>query len=214
MLIRSDSVSHLTPIGLQAMAAYGVTTVIDLRTDAELAGAAPDTRFGWSGANVSRAPGVMYLHLPLVASVQPRPDQGPPGIGRYVRIVDDRQAAFGAVFNAIAEADGAVLFHCHAGKDRTGLVAALLLELAGVAREHIAADFGETDDQLAKLYSMWLTAAAPELREEMRADLCCPADRILGMLDHIDTKWEGAANYLERAGVSASYLERLSARLR
>lgn len=195
------------------MVAYGVGTVIDLRTDSERAAGFPDSRFSWSGYDVSRAPGVTYLHHPLVDFVKPKDNEAPPGVGRYIRIVDERQASFAAVFNAIAEADGGILFHCHAGKDRTGLVAAMLLELAGVQREHIAADYGETDVQLAAQYEKWLNDATPEQREEMRRDLCCPADRILGVLEHIDVKWGGVAGYLEAAGVSAINLERLASRL-
>lgn len=183
------------------MVAYGVTTVIDLRTAAELK------------SEASRAPGVTYLHRPLVEEVRPKANQAPPGVGRYIRIVDERQVAFGEVFNAIAEADGPVLFHCFAGKDRTGLVAAMLLELAGVSREHIAADYGETDVQLAQQYEIWLTEAPPDQVEEMRADLCCTADRILGVLDHVDKRWGGVANYLTEAGVRPENIDRLASRL-
>jgi protein-tyrosine phosphatase len=194
------------------MVAFGVTTVIDLRTKAELAGAPADPRFPRLGAAVaaSRAAGVTYLHHPLVDEVKGKVATG---VGRYIEIVDTRQAAFGEVFNAIAEAPGPVLFHCFAGKDRTGLVAAMLLELAGVEREHIAADYCETDIQLAKQYEIWLREAAPDRLDEIRADLCCPADRILGVLDHVDRSWGGVAAYLEAGGVSASHLDRLSSRL-
>lgn len=193
--------THLTAAGLDAMVAYGIHTVIDLRTAAELKGEG------------SRAPGITYRHLPLVEEVKTTVDQAPPGVGRYIRIVDARQAAFGQVFTAIAEAGGPVLFHCFAGKDRTGLVAALLLELAGVSREHIAADYGETDVQLSKQYAIWLSEAPPDRLEEIRADLSCSADRILGVLDHIDSNWGGVANYLEAAGVSAANVELLSTKL-
>ena len=211
--IRSDSVTHLTPEGMEAMVAYGVSTVIDLRTEAERLAAFPDSRFALGGSRSSRAPGVTYLDHSLVDVVRPRSDQGPPGVGRYIQIVDTRQPAFADVFHSIAAADGAVLFHCHAGKDRTGLIAAMLLELAGVAREHTAADYGETDVQLARQYETWLSKAPAEQLEEMRADLCCPADRILGVLEHVDRKWGGVASYLEAAGVSPQEIVHLSARL-
>jgi protein-tyrosine phosphatase len=193
------------------MVAYGVTTVIDLRTQAELDGAAPDPRFPWLGADASRPPGVTCVHISLVEEV--RRKIAATGVGRYIEIVDERQHAFGSVFNTIAEADGAVLFHCFAGKDRTGLVAAMLLEMAGVAREHIAADYCETDRQLARQYEIWLDEASPEVRDEIRADLCCPADRILGTLDHVDRTWGGVAGYLEGAGVSPANLDRVSSLL-
>ena len=215
VLVRSDSVGHLTPAGLEAMVAYGVTTVIDLRTDAELGGAAADPRFRPPQPDAhTRAAGVTYVHLPLVQDVKRRIADATTGVGRYIEIVDTRPAAFAAVFNAIAEADGTVLFHCFAGKDRTGIVAAMLLELASVPREHIAADYGETDTCLATQYDVWLTEAAADAREEIRNDLCCPPDRILGVLDHLDAKWGGVGRYLEAAGVSAVNLEALGSKLR
>lgn len=191
------------------MVAYGVTTVIDLRTDAELAGAPADPRFRPAPAVMRRAVGVEYLHLPLVDEVKSRVGVATTGVGRYIEIVDARPPAFAAVFNAIAQADGPVLFHCFAGKDRTGIVAALLLDLVGVARDHIAADYGQTDACLAAQYETWLAEAAREQRDEIRQDLCCPADRILGTLEHVGARWGGVASYLEQAGVAAANLERL-----
>ena len=57
---------------------------------------------------------------------------------------------FGAAVGVIADAEeGGVLVHCHAGKDRTGLVVALLLAVAGVAPEVIAADYALSEPNLA-----------------------------------------------------------------
>lgn len=213
-LVRSDSVGHLTEDGLEAMVAYGVSTVIDLRTDAELAGAAADPRFRPPRPDAGgRAAGVTYLHLPLVQDVKRRIAGATTGVGRYIEIVDTRQAAFGALFDAIAKADGTLLFHCFAGKDRTGIVAAMLLELAGVSRDHIGADYAETDVRLATQYEAWLSEAAPEHREEIRNDLSCPPGRILGVLDHVDRRWGGVASYLAAAGVAPANLDLVSARL-
>ena len=213
-LVRSDSIGHLTAAGLEAMVAYGVSTVIDLRTDAELAGAAADPRFPPPPPDVRlRAAGVTYLHVPLVQDVTRRIADATTGVGRYVEIVDTRHEAFGVLFNTIAEVDGTLLFHCFAGKDRTGIVAAMVLELAGVPREHIAADYGETDTCLAAQYEVWLAEAAPDVRADIARDLRCPPERILGVLDHLDAQWGGVASYLAAAGVPAAGLDALASRL-
>ena len=205
VLVRSDSIVHLTPVGREAMVAYGVTTVIDLRTDAEL----------------QRAPnpcadnaGPAYRHLPLID------DSGMVGLGelsgmfeRYLWMLDGRPEAFRAIFEAVAQADGGVVFHCFAGKDRTGLVAAMLLSMAGVPDDAIATDFAETDAQLALRYQEWIAAAAPERRSEMREDLSCPPGRILGVLDHLQQRWGGARGYMEAAGMTPTTIDRLSAKL-
>src|SRR5260370_40717203 len=74
-------------------------------------------------------------------------------------MLERRQAASGTAFEAIGATDEPVLFHCFAGKDRTGLVAALMLSLAGVDPEAIGADYAETDIQLAGRYEEWLAKA-------------------------------------------------------
>jgi protein-tyrosine phosphatase len=132
---------------------------------------------------------------------------------RYLFIVNQRPQAFRNVFEAIAAAEGGVVFHCFAGKDRTGLVAAMLLELAGVDHTGIAADYGETDVQLAAQYEEWIEGAPAERRDAFRNELRCPPERILGVLEHIDRTWGGVAGYLEAAGMAGAEIDRVSARL-
>ncbi len=207
VLVRSDTVVHLTSAGREAMAAYGVTTIIDLRSDSEVL-AAPNPFANGSGN------GTTYLHLPLIDDpMMVKLGDAIDMYGRYLMMLDRRQEAFRDIFNAIAGADGTAVFHCFAGKDRTGMVAAMLLSLAGVAPDAIGADFAETDTQLAKKYQEWLDSAAPERRKEMREDLQCPPGRILGVLDHIDTRWGGVGAYLEAVGVEPVAIDRLSSRL-
>jgi protein tyrosine/serine phosphatase len=221
VLIRSDNVASLTPAGRQAMIDYGVTTVIDLRAESELKGSPgpPFSDFQSSspvalprtenGANVP-----VYKNVPLVDDETATTlNQAKTMPDRYRLIVDRRQAALGAIFNAIADADGPVLFHCFAGKDRTGIVAAMMLSLAGVEAEAIGADYAETDAQLATRYAEWLARAKPERVEEMRDELRCPPEWMLGTLEHVERTWGGVDAYLEDAGVAARNLDRLSAKL-
>ncbi|HEX9475680.1 MAG TPA: tyrosine-protein phosphatase, partial [Candidatus Dormibacteraeota bacterium] len=132
VVIRSDNVASLTPEGRQAMIDYGVTTVIDLRSESEVKGSPgpPFSEFQSTsplspqgGEAESTKPA--YLHLPFIDdATAPILNEAPGMPERYILMVERRQAALGAIFDAIAEADGAVLFHCFAGKDRTGVVAA------------------------------------------------------------------------------------------
>jgi protein-tyrosine phosphatase len=221
VLVRSDNVASLTSEGRQAMIGYGVTTVIDLRAESELKGA-PGPPFSdfQSTSPVTPPPteagssSPVYLNLPFVDDTTAfalndaasMPD-------RYVLMLDRRQQAVGKIFNAIAEAGGPVLFHCFAGKDRTGLVAAMLLSLAGVEPGAIGADYAETDAQLATRYGEWLANARPERLEEMRGELRCPPEWILRALAHLETTWGGVDSYLESAGVSPANVDRLSVKL-
>jgi len=221
VLIRSDNVANLTLAGRQAMIDYGIATVIDLRAESEVKGS-PGPPFSdfqsispvappWSEAD-HNVP--VYLNLPLIddetAAVLNAAATMP---DRYRLIVDKRQAALGAIFNAIAAAGGPVVFHCFAGKDRTGIVAAMVLSLAGVEADAIGADYAETDVQLATRYAEWLAKAAPERLEEMRGELRCPPEWILRTLEHVEQKWGGVDAYLEAAGVTPADLDRLAAKL-
>src|SRR5438309_11643504 len=127
-------------------------------------------------------------------------------------IVKKRHEAFRDVFQWVAEAEGGVLFHCFAGKDRTGLVAAMILSLAGVPAEHIAADYGETDRQLAKQYEVWVSEAEPEKRDAFREELRCPRERMLGGLEHMEHEWGGVQGYLEVAGMTPANIDRVRTR--
>ena len=205
VLVRSDSIAHLTPAGREALVAYGVTTVIDLRTDGEVS-KTPNPFV----ANVGPA----YRHLPMIDdSMMVELGAASGMFERYLMMLDGRPEAFRAIFEAVAEVEGGAVFHCFAGKDRTGLVAAMLLSLAGVPDEAIAADFAETDAQLAVSYQEWIDSAAPERRGEMREEFRCPPDRILGVLEHLNKKWGGVPAYLEASGMKPESLDRLGAKL-
>jgi protein-tyrosine phosphatase len=218
-VIRSDNVASLTPVGRQAMIDYGVTTVIDLRSEAEVKGSPGPPFSEFQSPSLAVAPvldgGVpAYRHLPLIDDATALLlNEAPAMPGRYILMLERRQAAVGTIFDAIASAEGPVLFHCFAGKDRTGLVAAMMLSLAGVEPEAIGADYAETDAQLAKRYEEWLAQASPGRLEAMRNDLRCPPEWILSTLEHLDQKWRGVEGYLEAAGVDQSAIAQLQTKL-
>ncbi len=225
VLVRSDNVASLTTAGRQAMIDYGVTTVIDLRSDSEVKGSpgppfssfqstSPLVRGGRASGRGDAGNVPVYLHLPLIDdATAPVLNEAPTMPERYVLMVDRRQGAVGTIFDAIAEADGPVLFHCFAGKDRTGLVAAMMLSLAGVEPEAIGADYAETDAQLASRYEEWLARAAPDRLEAMRDELRCPPEWMLSALAYVDQRWGGVEAYLGAAGMTPAAIDRLSAKL-
>ncbi|MEO8745382.1 MAG: tyrosine-protein phosphatase [Candidatus Dormiibacterota bacterium] len=224
--IRSDNIASLTAAGRQAMIDYGVTTVIDLRSEEEVRGGPVGPPFSdfqstslvpldASGSKSVRGRGEpTYRNLPLVDdSTAEVLNEAPTMPERYRLMIDRRQAAIGAIFQAIVQAEGPVLFHCFAGKDRTGLIAAMMLSLADVESEAIGADYAETDTQLATRYEEWLARAKPERLESMREELRCPPDWMLSTLAYIDQRWGGVAEYLEAAGMAPADIDRLTAKL-
>ena len=206
LIVRSDNVSYLTPDGVMAMWNFGVTHVIDLRSESEAA------KFPSPFAAPEYGP--EYVHRPLVDdTLAPELADVPSMSDRYLMMLDRRRDAIADIFTAIAQVAGPVVFHCYAGKDRTGLVAAMLLSLAGVDSKAIAADYAETDLHLATRYVEWLASAPPDRLDAMRDELRCPPEWILGALDHLDTRWGGVEPYLTAGGVEPSSIELLHEKL-
>ena len=98
---------------------------------------------------------------------------------------------------------GGIVFHCHSGKDRTGIVAALLLSLADVPRQLIIDDYVETDKRLKPLY---------EAKLMQEGSTHATPDRMESMLDYLESAG-GVVNYLRRTGLSHSEITKITMRL-
>ena len=211
VLVRSDNLRSLNPSGQEAMVAYGVTKVIDLRSESEVASS--PSPFATQDP-FSAAPAPTYVHMPLIDdATMLKLSEASDMFDRYLMMLEHRAPAFSGIFTTLARSDGTVVFHCFAGKDRTGMVAAMSLALAGVNVDSIAADYAETDVQMATRYEEWLAAASPEQLNDMRDDLRCPPERIVGVLDHLDQRWGGVEGYLKTAGMTQADISTLRAKL-
>lgn len=136
--------------------------------------------------------------------------------GFYVNYLHDRPDSVVAALRVMARSDGAALIHCAAGKDRTGVLSALALEVAGVTREAIIGDYvltGQRLDQvLARLRSSATYAADLDGRP---AGSHLPHARIMaGLLDHLDDTYGGPLGWLTKHGWSAEDSAALRAHLR
>ncbi|MFE2411095.1 tyrosine-protein phosphatase [Kitasatospora sp. NPDC059408] len=128
----------------------------------------------------------------------------------YVLMAESAPAAVAAAVEAAAR-PGAVLLHCAAGKDRTGLLTALLLDLLGVPAELIVADYVRTADALPQIFAGLADRHRTALNE--RPDLHipapllqAPAEAMAVFLDLVRTRHGGAAAFLPACGVSAETL--------
>jgi protein tyrosine/serine phosphatase len=184
-LFRSDTLARLSAEGVAALRAAGVTTVIDLR-DEPLRRRQPHP-FGAGGG-------------PRVAALSLLPDEFPlpvPLDGGYVAALDAAVDRVAPIVREIVDAPGGVVFHCHSGTGRTGVLAALLLAFAGVPAELIAED-----------YVLSLEAEAAPWSDVEAARRVVPE-----LLRHLDAAYGSAEGYLRRAGVDAESLGALRSRL-
>ncbi len=205
-LLRSDDLSQLTAQGLQALEAFGVESVIDLRWPEEAARhpsplpeALPQVRF----QRIS-----LLLHSE--AEWQLRSRQVPKE-GWKTLVLEELGPELARVLRVIAAAPpGPLLFHCVAGKDRTGLLAALLLALADVEPQAIAADYAQSAQSLREGYLRRYSQTSPEKILEI---LRCPEEGSHRMLAFLE-RAGGVRAYLASIGLSAEEVRRLRARLR
>ena len=213
-LLRADSPHRLSTEDIDRLTGAGLRTVIDLRARHEVADA--PTR-------LVDIDGVDCLHLPLfdalapasIGADAPRPGADPL-LGFYVRTLATRQAALREVFQAIAAAPpGAVMFHCTAGKDRTGLVAALALSVADVDEAEIVEDYARTKVLIADLVAEFLDLARERGTDlaAYRRVLDCRPDTMRAVLDHLRDSYGSAGEYLTGIGIDRDGIDRLSARL-
>jgi protein-tyrosine phosphatase len=139
-LLRSDALHRLDDSGRAALLGLGLRTVIDLRTDEEVM-ATPSALAGTGGTAGTAGSRVRSYHVPLFdASAIGRLPPELAAIYRYM--IDDRGAAIAEAVGRLCASNALPgLIHCTAGKDRTGLVAAIVLEVIGVPDDIIAADY-------------------------------------------------------------------------
>jgi protein-tyrosine phosphatase len=137
---RSDALHRLTERGMKTFATLGIATVIDLRAPAEVARRSWQPAPGWEGR---------WLPVPLRPAVTDWAAYSATQLAapdfttmHYLETAEDGRAAIRTVIETLAETDRLpAVFHCAAGKDRTGVVAALILILLGVPAELVADDY-------------------------------------------------------------------------
>lgn len=207
VFLRSDSLHNLTESGKKALLDYGVGCVIDLRTEQEI-----EREPGRLGA----ADGVDLYRVPMADGVASNGFQGlPRRMGEmYVGLLEHSGEKIAEVFRIISAHPGcAVLFHCAAGKDRTGVTAMLLLALAGASRPVILTDYAASYGNLAPLFQAQgekLKALGIEIPEHvMRSD---PEEMEMA-LDWLETNHGTAECYLRNIGVPSEALAEIRARL-
>ena len=209
-VVRSDSPAALTEAGRAALAGYGVRAIVDLRLPDELA--RDPNPFAEPGDH-----GIAYANVSFIDPAAAPPDGARTLAEDYLSMLQRFRGQVAEVVTAVARApEGGVLVHCAAGKDRTGLVSALLLGLAGVPAETIAADYALTAECLRPREQEWLESGPPEERAEREAILArfAPtAEVMLEVLRGLDERHGGVERYLLDAGVPRADLERLRQRL-
>ncbi len=214
--------SIYSPDNAHAYKRIGVRTVIDLRGQKE-AGASPSAWPRATGAELIAFPmdaggeGDATVIMRLLRDGKLRAF-GVDDLARFYAAMARRLAPmFGAGLNALAEPGRLpALVHCAAGKDRTGMFIAFLLEGLGTPREHVVADYALTDvlrPNRVQHYREMLDKSGVD-PEAVRSLFEAPAAVMQRTLDGLEAEFGGVETFLSQAaGVTEATLERLRAEL-
>jgi protein-tyrosine phosphatase len=209
-VFRSDGLHLLSAADVESLCNdIGLRDVIDLRSTAELEA---DGR-GRIGSMALR-----FHHLPLFDGQVVSSEEARTGYSlaeRYFLLAEFAKDPIGRVINALGECEGPAVYHCAAGKDRTGVISAVLLGILDVEEDLIVADYVATQENLDAIverlmasrgYRNVLSALPPET---LHAD----GETMISFLDRIRDRYGSMREYARTAGVGDETLERLRARL-
>jgi hypothetical protein len=197
VVVRADWLPGLSDAGREALVEYGVSLVVDLRSERDL----------------DEQP----LPLPVQREpMDPRPIPAawdwPSMREAYLALADHYRGSLARALTALGSADPPV--HCAGGRDRTGIACGMAQWLAGVEPEAIAADHALSDESWAPYNQEWLAQAPDDAERDRRRRISEPAGRTLvEVLEAIERR-EGIRNLLVAAGAEEAALDRLVARLR
>jgi protein tyrosine/serine phosphatase len=204
-LVRADSLTQLDEDGVAAVRAYVVSRIIDLRAGA--GDGSPPHPF---------ADDDTYRSVPWI-DVDREPERDPAAerdlADLYRGSLDRNVVRVGAAVRAFTEAPpGPVVVHCAAGKDRTGMLVAVLLELAGVPREAVLADYALSADLLG--IAEILDTLDEDTRRQAERYSWSEPETLQSALEHLDAVYGGARGYLRDAcGLSDAELDAARDRL-
>lgn len=200
-LLRGDALHRLDDEARALLAGLPVRTVVDLREDFEVR-LSPDALDGT---------GIAVLRMPVFRVVGDSFGGAPDDLRSvYDHMVDQCGPALAATVAQVAAAESQpVLVHCSAGKDRTGVVVAMVLSLLGVADEVIAEDYHLTSAFLAEefTHAVEQLQAATGLGQRLNVQaLSCPPELILGALQRMRDTHGSVEAYLLAHGLTAEHV--------
>lgn len=208
-LLRADSLDALSAQAQQQLLDYGIRTIIDLRSSQEIE-QEPNVFAGSSQ--------VQYFHIPLLGET----NNGDPAhtprdlLAIYKHILDNCQTRIAAVMRTfLAEGGTPALVHCSAGKDRTGVISALMLALAGVDDETIAHDYALTGYYLKPKFDRYRQKAAASGRDMEAFELLLLSEprTMLDTLQYLQEVYRGVAVYLSQIGLTDREIDQLRSKI-
>jgi protein-tyrosine phosphatase len=209
-LYRSDDLSRVRGADQETFAALGVRTVVDLRRPAEVAAIGRIPEFD----------GYTYHHVHLDYPAWPAhefvdtPDRVAYVTERYLDMAAAASTGIGRALRLIADDSTAPLvFHCIAGKDRTGVVAALTLSLLGVDDTAIADDYHQSERAEAANWEWYRSRDSNLVDKRWLHIVVSPPQGMLDFLDQLRRRHGSVELYAKSIGVTEDHLAALRTHL-
>lgn len=219
VFLRTEVPFELTKEDIAFLKDYGVTMNLDLRGSSELE-SMPDC--------LKDEDWVEYVHMPMFDSRANNGGANNGGAGAakrtteegfswgkvYVRMTEDSPEWVRSVLETIARADGVVMYHCTTGKDRTGIVSAMILGLCGVSEEDIMADYCVSEVYLEWLYDrLRKSMHLPDNGGATEPFFKTSPDNMRALLTHWKEQYGGVCGFLKHCGVTEECMETIRRRL-
>lgn len=217
-VLRSANLRHVTDADVAHLVdVFGLRLVIDLRTAREI------DRDGPTAVADAGVETVALSFIPEDGEALPETGRGDPVdtdplLRSYLGYLVDRTENVVEAVRLLGHPDaGPTLVHCAAGKDRTGVLLALVLDAVGVEREAVIADYALSAQYVEAMFRRWTTAFGREMPDDLTPHLP-RAEVIATVLARLDEEHgrggrDGAVGWLRRNGLDDASLERLRARL-
>ena len=209
-LVRSDTLTRLTSRGRQALQSFGIRTVIDIRNESEIL-VQPDPFVDGDPIQLYHLPlqsDALRFFLPRCLAATTRYDLNVATLERCSRNLR-------AIMLAMANAPpGGIVLHCHSGRDRTGLVIALVLDLVGVPPMDILDDYEEISAEARKEYETDLDRLQDrDKARALRSWIATDRASLERTLEYVRNRHGSVRSWLEAIGVGASAQRALCDRL-
>lgn len=211
-LFRADALHKLTAADLELLGAYGIATVVDLRSQGEI---------DRSGIARLTERGARHIHISLSSGDPARPENRenlPATMAEsYVLQAQDGAEQMVRVLEALALEDNVpAVFHCAGGKDRTGKTAAMIYSILGVERDVIIQDYVLTDANMTRMRET-LAESHPELLSDTftypASYLRAEAINMQTLLDWMDANFGSPVEWLRAGGLQENTIESLRSQL-
>lgn len=210
LLYRSDALHHLTQRDVELLQEeLRIGHIVDLRSSAEVAS---------EGQGLLASGPARIHHLPLYDGPSAEGRERAESLSladRYFLMADFARKPIVRVLETLAGSDAPAVYHCAAGKDRTGVISAVLLGLLEVPDEIIVADYAASQEQLDAIVDRLMGAEGYQtMLEALPADtLHAVPETMVRFLEQLRDRYGSVETYALESGLSTTGLERLRRRL-